>query len=76
MPWICKKHEQPGLLEFVHLMSPRLGHSTENKQGEGEGDNKNFCSYKAPERAINDGCQAGQGVKRQYSLEASGLIIS
>lgn len=57
-------------------MCPRLGHSTENKQGEGEGDSKNFYSYKAPERAINDGRQAGQGVKRQYGLEASGLIMS
>lgn len=57
-------------------MCPRLGHSTENKQGEGEGDNKNFYSYKAPERAINDVRQAGQGVKRQYGLGASGLIMS
>lgn len=56
------------LMECVHLMCPRWGHSTENKQREREGDNKNVCSCKAPESAINGRHQAGQGVKRQYDL--------
>lgn len=65
--WHCKhvrNINSLGLLECVLVMCLRLGHSTENKQWEREGDNQSFCSCTAPESTINmDGHQAVQGVK-------------
>ena len=66
-----------GLLEQGHLMCPRLGHSTQNKQGKRKGDNKNLYFWKAPENTINgwtSGWSVGQMAAQPGCLICNCLI--